>query len=29
VVWVEDGAVTAVVGALDADEVLSIARDLT
>ena len=29
VVWVEGGAVTAVVGALNADEVLSIARDLT
>jgi hypothetical protein len=28
VVWVEDGVVTAVAGALDADEVLSIARDL-
>ena len=28
VVWVHDGVVTAVAGALDADEVLSIARDL-
>ena len=28
VVWVEDGVVTAVAGALDADEVLSVARDL-
>jgi hypothetical protein len=28
VVWVDDGVVTAVAGALDADEVLSIARDL-
>jgi len=28
VVWVEDGVVTAVAGALDADEVLSIAGDL-
>ena len=28
VVWVADGVVTAVAGALDADEVLSIARDL-
>ncbi|GAA4419391.1 hypothetical protein GCM10023169_10010 [Georgenia halophila] len=29
VVWVDDGVVTAVAGALDADEVLSIARDLS
>ncbi|MFD1932754.1 hypothetical protein ACFSKW_14845 [Nonomuraea mangrovi] len=28
VVWVDDGVVTAVAGTLDADEVLSIARDL-
>jgi hypothetical protein len=28
VVWVDDGVVTAVAGSLDADEVLSIARDL-
>jgi hypothetical protein len=28
VVWVDDGVVTAVAGALDADEVLSIAREL-
>lgn len=28
VVWVDDGVVTAVAGALDADEVLSIAGDL-
>jgi hypothetical protein len=28
VVWVDDGVVTAVAGALDADEVLSVARDL-
>jgi hypothetical protein len=28
VVWVEDGVVTAVAGALDADEVLAIAREL-
>jgi hypothetical protein len=28
VVWVEDGVVTAVAGALDADEVLSVARGL-
>ncbi len=28
VVWVHDGVVTAVAGSLDADEVLSIARDL-
>jgi hypothetical protein len=28
VLWVEDGVVTAVVGALDADEVLTIARSL-
>jgi hypothetical protein len=28
VVWVDDGAVTAVAGSLDVDEVLSIARDL-
>jgi hypothetical protein len=28
VVWVADGVVTAVAGSLDADEVLSLARDL-
>ena len=28
VVWVDDGVVTAVAGSLDADELLSIARDL-
>ena len=28
VVWVDDGVVTAVAGALDSDEILSIARDL-
>jgi hypothetical protein len=28
VVWVDDGVVTAVAGALGADEVLSIAHDL-
>ena len=28
VVWVDDGVVTAVAGSLDADEVLSVARDL-
>jgi len=28
VVWADDGVVTAVVGSLDADEVLAIARDL-
>jgi hypothetical protein len=28
VVWVDDGAVTVVAGSLDADEVLSIARNL-
>ena len=28
VVWVDDGVVTAVAGSLDADEVLSIAREL-
>jgi len=28
VVWVDDGVVTAVAGALDVDEVLSIARNL-
>jgi hypothetical protein len=28
VVWVADGVVNVVAGALDADEVLSVARDL-
>jgi hypothetical protein len=28
VVWVDDGEVTAVAGALDTDEVLSIAREV-
>ena len=28
VVWVDDGVVTAVAGSLDADEVLSVAREL-
>jgi hypothetical protein len=28
VVWVDDGVVTAVAGALDTDEVLAVARDL-
>jgi hypothetical protein len=28
VVWVDDGVVTVVAGALDADELLQVARDL-
>jgi hypothetical protein len=28
VVWVDDGVVTAVIGALDADEVIAVARGL-